>query len=159
MDHTPTLTPWTPADTSNLVAGLEDERRLYERLLEVARAQIVRLPGLTDAAQIEAMTEEKHGLMALLAPVHERLAPLKHAWREARGGLPQAVVAQVQGRLSGLESLLAEVVRLEEQACELVSSRICTNRGEIRTMVSRGNARRAYGAAVQPAARFVDGAK
>lgn len=94
-----TASRWTASDLRDFVEDLDCEQSCYQRIQELEQ----------DRQWVDAQTldSRREALMRSVYPVRKRLQSMKRDWARARLGLPDAVVARVESRITGVRTLQA----------------------------------------------------
>jgi hypothetical protein len=94
-----TASRWTASDLRDFVEDLDCEESCYTRIqqLEVESRWV----------DPQTLTSRREALMRSVYPVRKRLQYMKREWARARFGLPEAVVARVESRITRVRTLQA----------------------------------------------------
>lgn len=117
----PTVSEQPITEEERLVSGLRRELEIYEGLAALVReqAEIIRR---SDGTALARLAEAKQEKLREVDGVEAELRPLKAAWAGRKASAPPEVAREVETALDRLETVLGDLVRMEEESVAILRS-------------------------------------
>jgi hypothetical protein len=149
----------TQPDLPRFIELLTRQRDLYRRLHELAHTQQATLDEQGAEAML-AVLSQRQVFVDALTRLNADLAPYQADWPGFSARLDDAARTQVRQLVDDVDTLLAGVLKCDEQAKHALATAQQGVGGELRRATRAGHARAAYGQAPRPAGgidpRFAD---
>ena len=104
-----------------LLKGLETQRALYEKLLEIMKSELEALCSEKNKNSLLTLLKEKLSIMEKVQLEDTRIGDIKKEWKDLVGeDSPERV--KIETTLKHMEGLLKEILDLEEKTHEFFES-------------------------------------
>ena len=129
------------------LADLTEVEQIYSRLIELTRNQSrILQSGLSDA--VLRFAQSKSAEMSRLDEVEPRMQEGRGFWRAQKLTVSSADRARVEGAIARVESVLRELVELEEEEQRIIARRRHETAAQIRRVDNARRLQSAYGSTV-----------
>ena len=108
--------------SERLIALLQQQRELYQRLRELSEQQRTLITGDKPEMLLNIL-RERQSLVAALARLNEQLAPYRRNWESLYGDLPRNQRDQANALLQEINGLLRVILRTDQEDSALLSAR------------------------------------
>ncbi len=141
-------------DSARLLAQMRDLRQWYGRLLDLTRLQC----GSTDSYEgMDDILKRKRSVMEEIDAVGLDFASMRERWEGVRESLPEGERAEAAETIKSLQSILREIIEMENRWHGGVLARKEETLHHIRKLHGGRKIVRAYGRpAAETAPRFLD---
>lgn len=104
------------SEVNRLLDGLRRQQGKYRELVAAAEEQ-KRLVASSDVDALIALVEIKRALVGEVEALDREIAGDRRRWPEMRAGLDPGRASEVEEAVERTRELLAQLLRLEEEAC------------------------------------------
>jgi hypothetical protein len=130
----------------SFVRDLADAESIYQRLIELTRKQSEVLES-GDTERLMDFARQKESELGRLAPVEVRLRSARESWGDVESGVSAEQRRSVQEGVRGVETVLRQLLELEEEQNRAILKRREGTLEEIRRIEAGRRVQKAYGAA------------
>lgn len=106
-------------DAAGFAAALRRQQEKYRALVSAGEEQ-KRLLAAADVDGLLALVGRKRALLGEIEALERDLRPVKERWPEARARMDAGAVREVEAALRGTRDVLAALLRLEDEAREMM---------------------------------------
>ena len=127
---------------------LDRLRRQLEKYREMADVVVSERSAFVsmDVDAVLGGIERKRAILSEIETLEAELAPAKADWARVRAALPSEEARAIEATLEETQTVLRELVRLEDESRALLDRRREESTAALDRLMSRGRARSAYGA-------------
>lgn len=105
-----------------LIAKLREEKKCYERILELAQKQKLIIEK-QDSAELLKLLREKQDILNNIARFEQDIAPLRSEWPELKVKATATQVSAVESVINDIRELLGKVIAEENEAQDTLKTK------------------------------------
>jgi len=132
-------------DVHTLKSGLDREEEIYASLRDLSRRQGEIIEQEEGVETLMEVLARKQALINEIETIEDDLAPVKEAWEQTRETQERSVREEVEERVARLQTVLAELLELEEKGRSLLERQQQAVASEIKKVGRNREAHQAYG--------------